>query len=135
MSSPVVLIKAPEPPNRVRTSAVSVALALLGWIALALTFVPFSPIRAFGVAAFVLIGPGCATVRLLPARDPAEDLMLVLALSTATAAIVAEACYLAGVGSPRLVLGILATITTVLAFAATEPVRRHLPLRRRDGVR
>jgi peptidoglycan/LPS O-acetylase OafA/YrhL len=133
MKPPIILLDTSRPARRDRSAGVAVALALLGWLALALTYLAPTAFRTFVVVAFVLIGPGAALTGYLRERDPVEELTLVLASSTACGALVAEAVYLAGVGSPRLVLVMLATLTTVLVAGSRDGIRRALR-RLRTGV-
>jgi peptidoglycan/LPS O-acetylase OafA/YrhL len=129
---PVIVLETSRPPRRARSVGVSWTLASLGWIAFALTYVAPTAFRSFVVVVFVLTGPGAAITGYLRERDPVEELMLVIALSTACGALVAEAVYLAGVGTPRLVLVLLASLTTALVAGSREAVRSRLPrLRRR----
>ena len=130
----MILVETSRPSRRRRHASVSWALALLGWLALALTYVPPTPIRAFVVIAFVLTGPGAGISGYLRERDPVEELAVVVGSSTACSALVAEALYLAGVGSPRLALALLAALTTVLAIGARPEIRSRVR-RPRGGKR
>ncbi|HEY7133541.1 MAG TPA: hypothetical protein VIB48_00620 [Acidimicrobiia bacterium] len=127
MKPPLILLDTSRPSRRSRSAAVAVTLALLGWVALALTYLAPTAFRTFIVVTFVLIGPGAAITGYLRERDPVEELMLVLASSTACGALVGEAVYLAGAGSPRLVLLLLAALTTALVAGSRDEIRRGVP--------
>jgi hypothetical protein len=116
------------PPIRLRPKAVPVAMAIAGWLVLALTFVVDGPVRAIAVFAFALAGPGIAIVRLLPLRDLLEKAVLALALGMSLAALVAEAVAIAHILRPTLVLAMLAAICTAAALAEmAQGTRRQVP--------
>jgi uncharacterized membrane protein len=111
-----------------RPTAVSSALAVAGWLVLAVTLLAGQPIRTIVVFAFVLIGPGIAIIRLLPLRDPLEQAVLALALGMSLAALVAEAVAIAHVLRPTLALAILAGVCTVAAVAEmAQAAKRQVP--------
>jgi hypothetical protein len=113
---------------RLRPKAAPVAMAFVGWLVLALTFVADGPVRAIAVFAFALVGPGIAVVRLLPLRDLLERAVLALAVGMSLAALVAEAVAIAHILQPRLVLAILAAICTVAALAEmAQGTERQVP--------
>jgi uncharacterized membrane protein len=117
------------PPSiRFRPTAVSSALALMGWLVLALTLLVGQPVRTIVVFAFVLTGPGIAIIRLLPLRNPLEQAVLALALGMSLATLVAEAAAIAHILRPTLVLAILAGFCTAAALTEmTQAAKRQVP--------
>ncbi len=116
------------PTLRFRPTPVSSALAVVGWLVLAVTFLVGQPVRTIVVFAFVLIGPGIAIIRLLPLRDPLEQAVIALALGMSLAALVAEAVAIAHVLRPTLALAILAAMCTVAALTEmTQAAKRKVP--------
>jgi uncharacterized membrane protein len=91
------------------------ALAGSGWITLlgAAVMPPASLARVVVVFGFVLVCPGLAVSALLPARDPAERWVLIIALSTSLAILVSVALTVLRTESVTLRVALLAVITTV----------------------
>jgi uncharacterized membrane protein len=105
-----------------------IGVALLTSLASTLVLVDVhSPVRSVLVAAFVLVCPGLALVRLLRLEEPLFELTLGIALSLALAGLVSVALLYAHAWSPGKGLAILA----VIAFGgsafelATEPSERR----------
>jgi len=116
------------PSARFRPTAASSALAVAGWLVLALTLLADQPVRTIVVFVFVLIGPGIAVIRLLPLRDRLERAVLALALGMSLAALVAEAVAIAHILRPTLALAILAGLCTVAAVAEmAQAAKRQVP--------
>jgi uncharacterized membrane protein len=117
-----------SPAIRLHPTAASSALAVVGWLVLAVTLLVGQPIRTIVVFAFVLTGPGIAIIRLLPLRDPLEKAVLALALGMSLAALVAEAVAIAHVLRPTLALAILAALCTAAALTEmTRAAKRRVP--------
>ena len=101
-------------------STAAVAAVVFGGVA--------APLRAPVVAAFLLLCPGTAFVRLLRIGDPVATLTLALALSVALDGIVAGTMLYAGAWSPEQGLVILMALTvlgtaleTMRAFGRASP--------------
>ncbi|MFJ5229866.1 family 16 glycosylhydrolase [Kitasatospora sp. NPDC088391] len=120
-----------------RPTPARLLLAASGWAAVLSTALPpGNPLRATVAAAFLLTGPGTATVRLArplphPTTLPGRIGLAGLAVGTglALATLTAEALLLTGTFTTVRALGLLAALTTVGALAPTRPWRpatRHL---------
>ncbi|MFF1909641.1 family 16 glycosylhydrolase [Kitasatospora sp. NPDC058218] len=113
------------------------ALALLGWIALASTVLPpGNPLRIALTGGFLVLGPGAAALLARPtiARtaggpDRLAAASLAVALSTALAALTAVALLAYDVFSVERALAALAAVTTLLALVphGTRPGRGGRP--------
>jgi uncharacterized membrane protein len=95
----------------------SILLALSGWVALALTFLPGGSVpRAAGAFAFLLFCPGAALVRWWPDKDLLSRSVIAVAMSMALTVLVAEGLTLGGTTSGRLALVVLAGLTSIAAI-------------------
>ncbi|MEV7026050.1 hypothetical protein [Kitasatospora sp. NPDC093558] len=109
-------------------------LAVSGWVALAATTLPGAllPLRAVVTAAFLLLCPGAAALRLTHPvragrrRDPLEAVVLTIAFSIAIDAAVAEVFFFTRSISTARAVGAVALLTTltVLVPAAVRHRRR-----------
>jgi uncharacterized membrane protein len=94
-----------------------IALAASGWVALALTALPLgSVVRAVAAFLFLLSCPGAALVRHWPVRDRLERAVLAVAVSMASAMLVAEALMVGRAWSAELALVGLAAVTSIAAL-------------------
>jgi uncharacterized membrane protein len=110
------------PTLNLRRHAIPIALAVSGWLVLAITAAAgHNAIRPIAVFAFVFLGPGVAIVRLLPIQDLLERAVLALALGMSLALLIAEASDIRHVLQPTPVLVVLAFICS--AAAVTELAR------------
>jgi hypothetical protein len=109
------------PPARLtRPTGGSIVLALSGWVALALTFLPGGSVpRAAGAFAFLLFCPGAALVRHWPDKDRLARSVLAVAISMALAVLVSQGLTLAGTTSARLALVVLSIVTSIAAILPT----------------
>jgi hypothetical protein len=95
----------------------SILLALSGWVALALTFLPGgSIVRVAGAFGFVLFCPGAALIRWWPDKDLLSRFVIAVASSMALAVLVSQGLTLAGTTSARLALVVLAALTSIAAI-------------------
>lgn len=96
-----------------RALAVSTALALSGWTALAASYLPagFTG-RPLVVGAFLLLCPGAASMRFWPVGDRLERAVLSVAVSAGLAVAVVEVQLFAHLWQPRATLAVLAAFTT-----------------------
>jgi uncharacterized membrane protein len=104
--------------QRLRSGALSLLLAVSGWIVLGLV-IAHAPAttRIIAVFGFILVCPGAALVRLLPLRDLLERAVLSVAIGLSLAALTGEAAALGRPAQARLVLIVLASVCTAAALA------------------
>ncbi|MEE1787361.1 hypothetical protein PUR71_31330 [Streptomyces sp. SP17BM10] len=105
-------------------SPAEAVLTVSGWVALAATTLPapLLPLRAVVVAAFLLLCPGAAALRVTHAvragrrRDPLEAVVLTVAFSIAIDTAVAEVFFFTRSISTARAVGAVALITSLLVL-------------------
>lgn len=109
-----------------RRKAVLLAAALCGWAALVASLLPHrAPVEPVIVFAFVLTGPGAATLALLPVSDLLERAVTSVAVSVALGILVSEAFGFARYEYASVVIATLASLTTAACvYGWRHPPRR-----------
>lgn len=103
--------------ERVRSQALSLLLAVSGWIVLGIIKAQApTAARTIAIFGFVLICPGAALIRLLPLRDLLERAVLGIAIGLSLAALTAGAAALRHPMQTRIVLIVLASVCTAASL-------------------
>ncbi|MER7751666.1 hypothetical protein [Kitasatospora sp. NPDC097643] len=121
---PALKLPAFKLPALTRLSAARLGLAASGWLALAATTLPeaLMPLRVTVAAAFLLVCPGAAALRLTHPvrpgrhRDTLEAVVLAVAFSIVIDTVVAEVFFFTRSITTLRAVGALALLTTLLAL-------------------